>query len=736
MGYKSARDRQERGLPYWFRFLVITAILVGMTGILVVVVLPQRFVLQANLRESGLSFPAGTPGFDLPDPEPVVIPPLPAEPPAPGPAQVLWRDLNPLLAAGMLGQALERVDDYLRDYPADAGVRRERVRILIALDRYPEARAALEDLARDPGSTEDRLALARFLRDAGELEEALTVYREILGRNPEDEATRLELARALLWAERYEEAEAELRSILRRTPGNDEARLELARALFWMDRPGEARVVLTGVGSRSSQIWEAILLDVEIGARLAPYEPRYRIDLPPVDRARRAAAVSDFAAADDWYRVALEESASDRQLRLEWIDFRQYRSEDLAGARDALVEFERDFGLTPDLRMRLARLQAWTGRVDDAATTLDGLLMLEPDHADAWSLRGDLYRWDGDRIAAMRSYDRALAAQPGHAGATEGRRAVREASASVVAAAEPRGIGPFFDSFADSDDYLRVDLDADGAWRSQLTAIRAAAGYRWVEGLGLDGLQTADEGPYAEAEVVRWWREATVRTAVRAGVQHLDGFGTEGSAGLDLEIPHAGGWALAASYDHGPAYAYTWTYESIAAGVGADAVVLTGFRRLGETWSLGIALDGAVYSQTGENNARGGGRISLGRELSPVWRTELATGILSFTDAAPTGAVRAIYWDPELYWPTTLSVSAQRRLPDAWGWNAWATGGAALIDERALATEWVPQFGAGAGVFRPWPAGDLSLTAFLRSGREREYISYGLSLGFRARRAP
>jgi tetratricopeptide (TPR) repeat protein len=738
MAYKSARDQQQRGfLPYWLRFMVVTMVLVGMTGILVLVVLPQRFVLQANLRESGISFPAGTPGFDLPDPEPIVIPELPTEPPPPGPAEILWRDLSPLLAAGMFGQALELTNDYLRERPADTGVRRERARILMALGRDSEARAALEELARDPGSREDQLALARFLRDAGELDGAILAYRALLTERPDDTATRLELSRALLWAERYEEAETELREILRRDPESDEARLELARILFWTDRPGEARVLLTGIGARSAHIWEAILLDVEIGASLAPFEPSTLIDLTSVARAQQAAARDDYVSADQWYRVALTESPTDRALWLEWIDFRQYRKEDLAGARDELVEFGDVFGLTPDLQMRLAELQAWTGMLDEAATTLDSLLVVAPDRVDAWTLRGDLYRWNGDRIAAMDAYDRALDVRPGHLGALEGREAVRQASARVVAAAEPWGVGPFFETFGDSDDYLRMDLDADGAWRGSMTAVRAAAGFRWVEGLGLDGLLTSDQGPHAEAEVAHWWREATVRTALRAGVQHLDALGTEPTLGADLEIPHAGAWALTASYDHGPAYPYTWTYESIAADVGADALVVTAYRHLGGPWTLGLSVDGASYSQSGDDNARGGGRVSLGRELSSVWRTELATSLLSFANAAPEGATRRIYWDPELYWPTTLTIGAEQRPPDGWGWNALLTGGAALIDERfTTGAEWVPQFGARAGVFRPWAGGDLALSAFYRSGRERDYSSFGVSLGLRVRRAP
>lgn len=729
-------DDRRGGLPYWVGFLFATALLAGTTIVLVLVVLPRRFVLQADLREAGISFPSQSPAFDVPEVEPLVEPaPLPGPVPV-GSAEALWRDLRPLLDARMYGMALELMDDYLLEQPGDAGVRRERARALIALGNASAARTALAGLARDPGLAADQLTLARFLRDAGDMDSAARAYRALLGDRTNDVELRLELARAFLWAGAYEAAVDGLRRILLLDAANDGARVELARALWATGRPDDARAVLAPIDIRSPHLWEAVLLDLQISGSMAPYELPPHIDLSPTSRARRAVARDELEAADRWYRAALEADPTDRSLWKEWIDFRQYRREDLSGARDALERYGSLFELTLPERYRLAELHTWTGSNDRATDELDALLAAYPGQADAWALRGDLLRWTGDRVAAAQAYDRALRLDSQHPRARQGKDDLRADSERAVAAAEPLGIGPLFDAVGDSDDFFRLDADVDGAWTDGLYALRAAAGYRWVEGLALDGTETADGGPYAEAAVTRWWRQATVRTSLRGGLQHLDGFGTEVTLGADVEVPRAGAWALGASYYHGPAYQHTWTYESIEAGVRADALVLTAFRGFGDAWTFGTALDGALYNQPEADNARIGGHVSLGRRLSSMWRVELASSVLSFADAAPM-ATRRIYWDPELYWASTLTFGLDRSPPDAWGVGLLLTGGAALIDERDDTGDgWVPQFGIQASVVRPWAGGDLALSGFYRRGRERDYSSYGASLALRLRRAP
>lgn len=728
-----ARGGRGNGFPYWIGFFLATATLAGMTILLVLVVLPQRFALQADLRESGVSFPTVSPAFEVPPSGPLVEPAPSPAPPQPGPAEVLWRDLRPLLDAGMYAMAVERMDDYLLEYPQDPGVRRERARTLVRLGRGGEAYSAFSGLARDPGTREDLLALARFLRDAGDIDGAARAYRALIASSPGDAGAWLELGQAYLWSGRYDDAMHALEEALRLDPSNDGIRLDLARATWVAKGAAPARAVLAAIGYRSPYVWQAVGLDLQIASSFVPYEAPVVPDFSPLARARRAAARGDREAADRWYRTAIDEDPARRETWLEWIDYLQLRAEDPGAARDALAAYAARFGVSGEERLRLARLRMWTGQERRAEADVDSLLASQPDDARAWALKADLLRWRGDRVAAGRAYRRALEIDPLQPEALEGRRRLDEASAAVVERSEPRGVGPLLDFMGDSDEFQRFDAALDGGWTGGLWALRGSAGYRWLEGLSLDGSPAADGGAFADIGVARWWREATVRTGVRAGVQHLDGFDTELTLGADVRLPDAGGWDLLASWDHGPSYPYTWTYESVEAGIRTDVILLSAFRVLGTDWTLGGSMNGAIYEQPGDDNSRLGGRLALGRRLTRLWRAELATSALGFSDPAPV-ADRSLYWDPSLYWATTLSVGIDYFPPDAWGGQALLTGGTAWIDERAPSGgSWVPQFGVQGGVARSWGAGEMALTGFYRRGRERDYSAWGASLELRLR---
>ena len=197
------RDGDRRFLPYWLRFLVVTAALLLATGILVLVVMPQRFVLEAGLRESGVSFPSSRVGFGAPESAPLVQPPPPPPvTPAPvqGPAERLWAELGPVLEAERWDVALGLMDAYLRERPADLSVRRERARTLARAGRVSGAEAAWERLATETGSVVDRLELARMLRDRGEYDRAIDLYEGLLDDHPDEYVLLREYSRTLLWA--------------------------------------------------------------------------------------------------------------------------------------------------------------------------------------------------------------------------------------------------------------------------------------------------------------------------------------------------------------------------------------------------------------------------------------------------------------------------------------------------------------------------------------------------------
>lgn len=728
-----ARREDERRLtPYWLRFLLVTTALLVATGLLVLVVMPQRFVLEAGLRESGVSFPSSSLGFGAPQSAPLVQPPPPrpvVPAPAPGPAEILWSELGPVLDAERWDVAIGLMDAYLRDRPADLSVRRERARTLARAGRLSAAEAAWERLATETGAVADRLELARLLRDRGEYDRAIAIYEGLLEDRPGEAALQREYASTLLWAERYPQAIESLQQYLARHPDDDEARLDLARALYWGGRPLEAREVLAGIPNASPVADEARVLDSELATVLTPPPEPEPPELTIVERARAAAAEGDLTAAAELYESALDAAPDDRELWLEWIDFVQFRLEDEAAARDALLLYSERFQLTSEETIRLAELHAWTGQESEAIGILEALLAAEPGLADAWVLLGDLRRWNGDFTGASDAYRNALAADPMHPGARNGLDELRLRREEIVARSEPEGFGPDTYLFSDSDEFLRFDLAGDADFRWGVDALTLRAGYRRLEGYDLTAITTADDGGFGEAEYAHWWREASIRTALELGVEHLDGFGTQASAAIDVRAPNLGGFFLAGRLETLPAYKLANTYESVAEPVRADRLFVSLFRSLGDRWSLSGALDLGVFDGGGVTNPRYSGWVTLSRSLSPVVSADLETSLVGFGEAAPTPNGRRLYWDPRLFWATRAAVSLQS-IPDrGWGWRGRLTAGAAYDDDRSLSEPaWVPQFGVEGGLVLRGDRQDLGLTAFYRRGREQDYSSWGLEL--------
>lgn len=726
-----------RGAPYWLSFAFITLVLGGLTTVFVLVVLPQRFVLRSGLRESGISFPARAPSFRSVEGV-VVVPrrPAPAPPeapepePGPGPAEALWERVGPLLRAGDHERALPLFSEYLSSHPGDMAVRLEHGVALARSGRPREAEAELERVVRATGEPRARLALARLLRDRGETARALSLYRGLVTERPEDPALRHELARTLAWAARWDEAAAEYRALLAAAP-DPGYRLELARTLYWAGRPGEAGEALAAIPEDAPEREEAAELAARLEELLAaegePPVPPAAED--PLARARRAAAEGDHALASRLYRRLLEERPRDPDLWLEWADFLQFRADDLEGARAALLARARLVEPGAEEALRLARLHVWTGREAAARASLEEILRESPDLADAWALLGDVRRWEGARPAAVRAYRRALVLSPEAEVPREGLAEVRAETRRIIAVRELPGLGPEVSFFRDSDGYRRLDLAGRATVVRSDVVVGVQSGYRRLEGLGPAGVERAEEGPFAEVEVARWWREGTLRTSVTAGAERLDAFGVEPSFGARLEVPDLDGLALEAEYRHGPAYPVAITLESVVETVRADHLRASAYRGLAGGWAVSGVGEVASVRGAGSDNWRLGGGVSLLRRLSPVLGVGVGSQLLGYTDAAPVPEARRLYWDPRVFWSGAVTLEA--RLPGEGGWTAHGRlrPGIALVDERApLARETVPQLAMEAGFGYRGDRATFAVDAFHLRGREGDYNSLGVGL--------
>ncbi len=730
MATRRVPGRGQARTPYWLRFSLMLLSLGVITSTFVLVVLPRRFVLQAGLVESGITFPAHAPPFSPPRSRPIVTPPpgetldsIPL-----GPAEAFWNAVLPLLKRGEYETALTMFRRYLAEYPSDLDVWREYAVALTRAGRTAEARTVYGRLLSGKDDPSVKLELARLARDVGDYDLSLALYRELVETFPDDRELYHEFARALVWAEQYREARSVYSTLLREYPDDYPLRLELAQVLYWDNRPVGAYLTLRNVPADVHESEEGTGLRLLLDSLLLASMPPCR---SPIDRARTAVAENDLARAGQLYRRVLFSHPTDPDVWVEWLDFLQYQVEDLPAALQALLGLEALRDLTPDEQYRLAQLHMWAGNEVEAEAALERLLESHPERADAWAMLGDLYQWRGSRITAKRAYERSLALSPDNPVAAAGLDSLMEQTYRTIALRENPSVGTRMFYFQDSDEYGRLDLIAQAGYLRHATAVVVRAGYRRLEGIELDGEGGVDQGPFAEVELAHWLRLGTVRASLTAGIERLDAFGNQPSLEAKLSVPNASGTGITALYRHGPAFSQTITFESVQASLLTDYLEASAFRRIGTNWTL--AVNGTVGSlhTTGNGNLRTTVGAAAVYGFSRVVSAGITTQYLTFADSAPRFEDRRLYWDPKTFWATGVRLQLSTIPESPWNLYARVTPGVALDNERdGSDTQWVPQLASEAGIRfenkRLILAGDL---AYIR-GREGGYNSFGANLLF------
>ncbi len=761
-----------------------------MTLILVLVVLPRRYVLHAGLRESGVSFPSAAAPFLPPQEELRDVPSPPPPPPevlARGPAEAFWEEVGALLEEGRFAQAIPVFRRYLDAYPEDRGARREYAITLDRAFRSGEAVQVLEELLAEEDAADIRLLLARSLRDQGRLDAASVQYGILRAQRPDDVSLALEWARALAWGRQYDWAI----DILTRTlaVGSDvpEVRVELARIMYWAGRVDEADAILAAVPEGMDEELDAGALRSDILAARTPAEPtgapvQETVDtvaLSALERAGRAVQREDHEVAEGLYAEALRENPEDAAAWLAYANLLQYHREDLEGARAALLRVEELTGGDAALRFRLAQLDVWTGRNEEAVRRLEALLgQLEvipgatpthpepttkplpepatdvagappegaggfgvPETAEARAMLGDLYRWEGRRVGSGEAYQAALETDPENQRARRGLDELTAEADRQVTDLERPGLGTDVYSFADSDEFTRIDLGLEGSTIEGSWVWNARTGARLLRGLDLSGAEGREEGFFAEVEAARWWRWGTLRTGVHVGLEQVRPEGSDVSFGASLRWSNLGGFRADLRYDHGPAYPLTVTLESVFARVVYDRVTAAVARELGDRWSLSAAADAAWLdvnpdgNETGETADGDGslrleGGMSLGRALSEGLIVGANGRAVTYTDAAPTVGGRRLFWDPRAVVAGGLYAQWDRQISGPWGMRARLNPSLALIDERDTSGfEGVPHLSAELGIAHVGERVGATLDLFYYQGRMEGYRAYGLRLG-------
>lgn len=750
--------RRKADARYFLTFAGTAGLLISGTLVLVLYVLPQRYVLSSGFMEGSLNFPEPSVPFEPLAPRLVAAIPTPTVgETVRGPAELFWERVLPLLAAERWDDAIGLFAIYLGSYPEDRGVRREYAITLTKAGYADRSIPILESLLSDGDDPTLRLLLARTLRDAGRVDEAGRHYRVLLAATPSDESLILEWAGALSWVERYGPAIDVLRAGLRELPGSAAIRSELARLLYLSGDLIGARDLLSGLTPEqlSADASASILLETVV-AELTPPPPPPEVIVEPtaLERAVRAREEGRLDEAAALFRAALEADPDEIAAWQAYADFLQYERFDFGAALAALHEVERlDQTTSPALYYRLAQLHAWTG---DLGASEDRLLRLIPilsaprtsdptlvpaesgvDLADALALLGDVLRWQGDRSSAAARYAEALAEDPAHVEANAGVEALRADTRRTLIESELPGLGGIVESFADTDDFRR--LDVGGAWRgidgSWVWGTRSGA--RLLRGVDLSDASGELNGAFVELEGGRWWGWGTLRTTLRLGAQTIRPSFTDLSVGATLRHSGEEGGRTDVDVDYEPAHISANTLQSAVGDVRQIRAVVTHNRPLSGPWSLSTAAEAASLDHgavaTGRN-LRAAASASLGRSVGGGFSSGLSLRALGYSDAAPTTTARPLYWDPELALAAGPFLQWQEAVGALWRVEARATPGVGLIRERISGdNQVVPDLSGTLRAVRDGARYRTLVEVTYGQGRFDGYRSFGLNLSFSAR---
>lgn len=755
---------------YFFGLTTTTLVLGGLTLFLVLVVLPRRYMLSVGLVESGTSFPSEAAPFA--PPEEVRQPAQPLPPPPPevprGPAEIFWEAVDPLLAQGRYQQALPVFRDYLAANPQDDDARREYAITLSRAGHPQEAVRVFQSLLAEEDDPDLRLSLARSLRDLGRLNEAGAQYAILMRQSPDDPGLALEWGKALAWGKRYDQAAGFLEEALERFPASGEIRLQLARVYYWSNELDAADRVLAGMEGPVAESSEFVALREGVTTALTPPEEP-EDSLPPtvLDLAAEAMAEEDYREAAELYARAVADAPEEVDIRTTYANILQYQLDDMEGAREELLVVEELAEPDLTLRFRLAQVDLWTGRTELAEARLTGILEeLQAETAGAQvadsasvvaqgadsaaaappgvdeiqAMLGDIQRWRGDRVQAAQLYEEALEADSTNQRAESGLEEVEAETREVIHDAEEPGVGINAYGIFDSDEFSRVDLGASGVRFAGDWVWRVRAGQRWLEGSDLFGSLEDQQGQFLDLESARWWRQGTIRSGIRLGMEQIRPGENEVTLGASLHFGNLGGFRTDFTYEHGPAYPLLLTLQSLESGVVQDRISAVLSRAFGPRWSIFVAAD-ATRIHTDEtlgtsdpNTLRLEGSLSVGRAMSDALTLGLTGRALTFTRAAPTPNDIRLFWDPRGMVAGGAYARLEKPLNDNWRWNLRVSPGLAFIDERrGVGSSLVPHFSSEGGLSHLGDRFRTELNLFYYQGRFDGYRAYGMRVSITAR---
>jgi tetratricopeptide (TPR) repeat protein len=259
-------------------------------------------------------------------------------------------------------------------------------------------------------------------QQAGDLEGAVTEYRQFLKIHPEATAIHSNLGAALAGLGRFGEAVGEYKTALRQAPTHPEARLNLALAYYKMGRVADAATQLTRVRAEDPKNSQATILLADCYLRMGQDRDVIRV-LQPAERDHPddlAIAYMLGTAYIHEKRVEEGQVLVDRILRNGdsaeahlMLGTAKMGIQDFAGARD---EFAKAVALNPNLpqvHVLYAKALQLTGDSDLSLKEYKAELGIDPFDFESNLQLGAMLRQEQSYEEATQYFTRALETRPG-----------------------------------------------------------------------------------------------------------------------------------------------------------------------------------------------------------------------------------------------------------------------------------------------------------------------------------
>jgi tetratricopeptide (TPR) repeat protein len=607
--------------------------------------------------------------------------------------------------------------------------------------------AALGAQRRAAETRRIRAEYAGVLLQSKKYDEAIVEYRRLVSADPNRFEYRMGLARALAWSKKHREAENELSRLRAMRPGHAEVE-ELTRTVRVALDPssGEARSwVAHDPGHLPYRIQLARAYAREGKSRQAAdqFDTIFRRGVRE-DLAQEAAAANAdanrFTRALPLYRRAIARAPSDTALRHDYA-----RILWLSGDRRASLDQYDTLLLrfpSPAWLVERAKLRVAMRDHDGADRDLASAIAMSPT-AEAYFVRGELRRWDGELGAAHADYERALQL----AGNDSVGREIRDLIALIEREARPSlGAAPEGDAIGWT---ARGELAADNT------------GFSYLSGGGRYGIPL---GRLAAASIGLEQRRVTATYDLYT----RESYGFSGDVGATLGLPFArlsarggalrhGGttetgygsvgviawwraWRASAEVKRELAYPHLMTARALATsgeiepGETVDASIMATRQIYGLAGGIGAVDFGIVADimRLSDGNARPAFTTTVRYPLRDALSALYVASDLRFQQRS------AFYWDPQHYTAHSLGLETSARQDRGLSYVARLLTGVARSAQRVTeaevegATTRYAFHGTVEGemTYRAsrWDAG---LTSWYGRGRDGDYQRWGGS--FRVR---